>query len=253
MKNNTLRKAEKMIKRNAPVILSTIGAAGVVGTAVLTAKATPKALMLLEQAKEEKNEELTKFEKVVAVAPAYIPAVLVGVSTVACIFGAHVLNKKQQAALASAYALLNSSYQEYKEKVQELHGEEGEKEIRTELAKDKAKEQDVEDQDDGKTLFYDEYSKRYFRATNEAILRAEYEINKEVTTNYYATINEYYKLVGLDPIDGGDIIGWTSSMMYEMYWSDWVDFWHEKVELEDGMECYIVHFTDPFPDINEDY
>ena len=92
-----------------------------------------------------------------------------------------------------------------------------------------------------------------FQQIYNKFLRAEYEINKEVTTNYYATINEYYKLVGLDPIDGGDIIGWTSSMMYEMYWSDWVDFWHEKVELEDGMECYIVHFTDPFPDINEDY
>ena len=42
-------------------------------------------------------------------------------------------------------------------------------------------------------------------------------------------------------------------MMYETYWTDWVDFWHEKVELEDGMECYIVHFTEPFPDVNADY
>lgn len=248
----TLRKAEKMIKRNAPVILSTIGAVGVAGTAVLAVKATPKALILLEQAKEEKNEELTRFEKVMVVAPAYIPATLVGVATVACIFGAHVLNKKQQAALVSAYALLNSSYQEYKEKVKELHGEDGEKEIRTELAKDKAKEQEVEDQDDGKNLFYDEFSKRYFRATNETILRAEYEVNKEVSTNFYATLNEYYDMVGLDPIDGGDAIGWSSAQMYDMYWNDWIEFWHEKVELEDGMECYIIHYTEPCPEF-EDY
>ena len=253
MKNNTLRKAGKLIQRKAPVILSTVGAAGVVGTAVLAAKATPKALILLEQAKEEKNEELMIHEKVIAMAPAYIPAVLVGVSTVACIFGAHVLNKKQQAALMSAYALLNSSYNEYKEKTKEVLGEEGEKEIRTELAKDKAKEQEVEHvEDDGKNLFYDEYSKRYFRATNETILRAEYEVNKEVSTNFYATLNEYYSMVGLDPIKGGDAIGWNSSQMYDMYWNDWIEFWHEKVELEDGMVCYIIHYTEPCPDF-EDY
>lgn len=249
----TLRKTQKVVKRNAPVILSTVGAVGVVATGVMAAKATPKALLLLQQAKEEKNnEELLLIEKVVAVAPAYIPATLVGVSTIACIFGAHVLNKKQQAALMSAYALLNTSYQDYKNKTKEILGEAGEKEIRTELAKDKAKEQDVKDEDDGKNLFYDEYSKRYFRATNETILRAEYELNKEVTTNFYATLNEYYDMIGLDRIDGGDSIGWSSSQMYDMYWNDWIEFWHEKVELEDGMVCYIIHYTEPFPDF-EDY
>ena len=248
-----LRKTGKIVKRNASTILTGVGAAGVVGTAVLTAKATPKALLLLEQAKEEKHEELLVREKVMVMAPAYIPAALVGVATIACIFGANVLNKRQQAALASAYALLDASYKEYKNKVIDIYGEEGDLQVRTEIAKDKYEAQDVEDEDDGKTLFYDEYSQRYFRAANETVLRAEYEINREVTTNFYATINEFYKIVGLDPIDGGDIIGWTSSMMYEMYWSDWVDFWHEKVELEDGLECYILHFTDPFPDVNEEY
>lgn len=243
-----LRKVERVIKRNAPIILSTVGAVGVVSTAVMTAKATPKALLLLQQAKEEKNEELLLSEKVMVVAPAYIPATLVGVATIACIFGAHVLNKKQQAALISAYTLLNTSYREYKEKVKEVYGENGEKEIRTELAKDKAKEQNVEDQDDGKNLFYDEYSQRYFRATNEAILRSEYEINKQVSTNWGSSINEWYDMVGLERLDAGDEIGWSSAQLYDMYWNDWVEFWHEKVELEDGMVCYIVHYTEPVPD-----
>lgn len=250
---NLLIKTQKSVKRNAPALLSTISAVGVVSTAVLTAKATPKALQLLQQAKEEKNEELLLSEKVMVMAPAYIPATLVGVSTIACIFGAHVLNKKQKAALTSAYMLLNTSYKEYQNKVKEMYGEGEETAVRVELAKDKAKEQEVTHEDDGKTLFYDEYSQRYFRATNETVLRAQYIVNKEVTTNFYATINEFYKLVGLDPIDGGEIIGWTSTMMYETYWTDWVDFWHERVELEDGMECYILHFTEPFPDVNEDY
>lgn len=250
--NQMLRKTQKVVTRNAPIILSSVSVVGVASTAILAAKATPKALRLLEQAKEEKNEELTTFEKVLTVAPAYIPATLVGVATVACIFGAHVLNKKQQAALASAYALLNSSYNEYKEKVKELHGDDGELEIRSELAKDKAREQEVQHEDDGKNLFYDEYSQRFFRATNETVLRAEYELNKEVNTNFYATINEFYDMLGLERTDGGDAIGWSSAQMYEMYWNDWIEFWHEKAETDDGVGFYILHYSEPFPDF-EDY
>ena len=41
-----------------------------------TVKATPKALSLLEQAKEEKGEELTKLETVKIAGPAYIPSIV---------------------------------------------------------------------------------------------------------------------------------------------------------------------------------
>lgn len=248
--NNLLRGSKLFVKRNASTILTSVGGVGVVATSVLAVKATPKAMVLLEQAREEKGEELTKLEVVQAAGLVYIPAVLVGVSTIACIFGANVLNKRQQAALTSAYALLDSSYKEYKNKVKDIYGEEGEKEIREKIAEDHYEE--MPDEDDGKQLFYDEYSQRFFKATNETVLRAEYLVNKEVTTNYYATINELYGYLGLEKTDGGDAIGWSSSQMYEMYWSDWVDFWHEKCELEDGTEYFTIHYTDPFPDF-EDY
>lgn len=40
--------------------------------------------------------------------------------------------------------------------------------------------------------------------------------------------------------------------MFEMYWSAWIHFHHEKVEMEDGMECYIINMTEPSADF-EDY
>lgn len=91
-------------KKNASIILSCLGAVGVVATAIVTAKATIKAVDILEDA--EKDHELTKKEKIKAVAPTYIPAVVLGASTVACIFGANVLSTKYQASLMSAYALV---------------------------------------------------------------------------------------------------------------------------------------------------
>ena len=247
--NNMLRKTGKLVKRNAPIIVSTVGAVGVVSTAALAAKATPKALILLQQAKEEKNEELLLTEKVIAMAPAYIPATLVGVATVACIFGAHVLNKKQQAALMSAYALLSSSYQEYKDKVKELHGEEVENQVKNAVANDKYEKEDRED--DGKNLFYDEYSKRFFRATNEMVLRAEYYINKEVNLNYYATLNEFYDLVGLPLTDYGNYVGWSSSQMYDMYWECWIEFEHVKAQTDDGQDYYIICMTEPVANFDD--
>ena len=249
---NVLNHSKLFFKKNASTILTCMGGVGVVVTAVTAVKATPKALMLLEEAKKEKGEELTKIETVKVAWKPYIPAILMGTATISCVFGAQILNKRTQAALTSAYTLLSASYNEYKDKVEELYGKTAVEEINTELAKDKYEEQKPEVEDDGKHLFYDEYSKRYFRATNEAVLRAEYMINKEVSDNFYATVNEFYRLVGADPIEGGDAVGWSSSQMYDMYWSDWVDFWHEKVELEDGMECFMICMTEPLPGF-EDY
>lgn len=235
-------------KKNGSTILTVAGAIGVAGTTVLAVKATPKAMRLLEEAKEQKGEKLTKVETIKVAGPAYIPTVLVGAGSIACIFGANVLNKRQQASLMSAYALLDSSYKEYKEKVKVVHGEDGEKTVRTEVAKDHYNEEDVLNEDDGKQLFYDEFSQRYFRASNETVLSAEYAINKIIAEDCYATLNELYDLFEIDGIDGGDDIGWSSAQMFDMYWSSWIDFWHEKAEAKDGTEFYIINFTEPVPD-----
>ena len=44
------------LKRQSPTILSVISAGGVVGTAVLAVKATPKAMKILEDRKRENGE-----------------------------------------------------------------------------------------------------------------------------------------------------------------------------------------------------
>lgn len=46
--------------RNASTVLTCLGGAGVVLTSVMSVKATPKVIKLLDEVKEEKGEELTK-------------------------------------------------------------------------------------------------------------------------------------------------------------------------------------------------
>lgn len=238
--NDLLTKSKLFCKRNNSTILTCVGAIGVVVTSILAVKATPKAMKRLDQLEAEKGEELTKVEIVKAAAPVYIPAVVVGASTIACIFGANALNKHQQAAITSAYALLDSSYKEYKEKVIELYGKEADEHVREEIAKDKYEEEKIVDDDDGKKLFYDEFSGRYFRATIERVQHAEYEINRDLTMRDYATVNEFYDYLGIPRIEGGDELGWSTGMNFDYYWQSWIDFGHNKVPLDGGIECIIL-------------
>lgn len=242
--NKLLQNSKVFFKRNGSTIMTCVGGIGVVATTVMAVKATPKALRRLEDATNEKGEELTKLEKVQVAAPVYIPTTLIGVSTLACIFGANVLNKRQQAGLISAYALLDNSYKEYKKKVAELYGTEATNKVREELAKDKYKESNILVHDDTQ-LFYDEFSERYFEATPETVLAAEYELNRIVSQDCGVYLNEFYELLGLETVDYGDYLGWSSFELVETYWYCWIEFSHTKVVMEDGLECTIISMTEP--------
>ena len=237
---------QTFIKRNTPTILTCLGAIGVIATAVMAVKETPKALTLLENTKEEKGEELTKLEKFKIAGPVYIPAVITGVATIACVFGSNTISKNQQATLISAYALLENSYKEYKKKTEELYGEDAGRQIREEIAKDKYTGDGIS-LDDNKELFYDFYSGRYFESTKEEVLWAQYETNRRMFVNYSVGLNEYYELLGLESRPEYDMLGWTCGLIEEMYQRPWIEFDSEETiidndaEQNEGMRCIIIN------------
>lgn len=245
-----LQHAHRFCKKNASTILTCLGGAGVVATTVVAVKATPKAMASLEEAKREKGEELTTVEKIKIAGPKYIPSVLIGTGTLACIFGANIMNKRRQAALVSAYALVDSSYSEYKQKLKELYGEEAHNEIVNAIAVEKF-DPDVavrgsymcdscdlasEDACGDVVLFYDEHSNRYFESTIERVLSAEYHLNRNYILRGYTVLNELYEFLGLETTDYGSVLGWAPTDEGEY----WVEFNHRKVVLDDGLECYIL-------------
>ena len=229
-----LFKSKAFVKRNSPTILTCVGSVGVIATAVSTAKATPKVLQLLDEAKEEKQEELTAIEKIKIAGPAYVPSILIGAGTITCIFGANILNTRHQTSLVSAYTLLDQSY------------EETDKHVRSEIAMDHYEEYDDTEYDDeyedGKILYYDQFSNRYFRSALADVLQAEYDLNRQLSITGGASINEFYEFLGLDDIPGGDDLGWSHGILESMYWAQWIEFDHEKVVMDDGLECYIITF-----------
>lgn len=245
---------QQFIKRNASTILTCVGAAGVVVTAIMAAKESPKALSLLEDAKHEKGEDLTKWEKVKITGPIYAPSIITGAATIACIFGSNLISKHQQAALMSAYALLDNSYKEYKKKTDELYGEEAGKHIRSEIAKDKYSG-DGKMLDDNKELFFDFYSGRYFESTKETVMWAQYETNRAMYVNGAVCLNEYYNFLGLEEKAEYENIGWSCCLLEEAYWHPWIEFDYEETTIDEesehseGIECTIIHLPmEPFMD-----
>lgn len=241
--------ARLFIKKNAGTILSVMGSIGVVATAITAARAAPKAIKLLDDAREEKGSKLSKMEIAQIGFKTYLPVGLVSAATITCIMSANVLSRNKQANITSAYALLDQSYKDYRRKVIEMYGEETDHKIIEAIAVDRAKEVRISasymcdnvdlslDDSSGKpVLWYEEYSKRFFEATLEQILSAEYHLNRNYILRGCATINEMYDFFGLDPVEWGDDLGWEPMDEGEF----WIEFNHFKAKLDDGTEFYIL-------------
>lgn len=215
---------------NSSTILTCIGALGVAATAVAAARATPKAIRLLEVEAEEKQKKLTKKEIFQAAAPAYIPVAAIGASTIACIFGANILNAHMQASLTSSYALLNNFHQEYRRTLIELHGKEADEEIRTAMARRHCDFHEIDhNYPDERVMFYDEISGETIVCFEREIMDAEYHLNRNFALRGYAPLNELYMFLGLPQTDYGSEIGWSVTDGYA-----WIDFEHNLISTDDG-------------------
>ena len=231
-----MNKTQVFLRKHSSTILTVVSAVGVVATTVLAVKATPKALALLEEAKEEKGEELTKVETVKAAWKPYIPATITGLSTIACIFGANYLNSRTQASLMSAYAVLDSSYREYREKTKELHGDD--LDVRREIIKTKFDSNMPLSED--KELFFDYQSMNWFESTFEEVKRAERIFNERFAMCGFACVNDFYEILGLPGVEYGDQLGWSTITNDDVYGYSELEFMYEKTELDDGLECWIM-------------
>ena len=209
-------KFQRWLTQNSSTILTCMGAAGVIATAVLTGRATIKAVRIVDEIEVHSKKEIVK-----AAWKEYIPAAGVGIATIACIFGANTLNKKQQAALMSAYALLDQTYKIAEEKVSDICPA------------------------DGKLLFYEPNYGQGFERTMLEVQDAEYRLNQKFAVEGEASLNDFFELLDLNKTDTGDLIGWSQEMAWDNYNYQWIEFEHELKKTEVGREYYQINM--PFP------
>lgn len=245
MNTSKLSKALKSVsvamKKHSPEILTGIGIAGMITTAVMAVRATPKALVLIEEKKEELEVETLKpVETIKAAGVCYIPAALVCVASVACLVGASSVNLRRNAALATAYTLSETTLKEYQEKVVEKLGDKKEREIREDISKDKIQKTnfsagDIIVTDKGNTVCIDAYSGRPFYSDIDKLKRIVNELNREMRNCDYISLNEYYDEIGLDHVKMGDQIGWHIDRGY-------IDL-QFGADLKDDKPCIYVDYN----------
>ena len=234
------RKVAGEVSKNSPVILTGLAVTGVVSTVVLGVKATPKALAIIDDEVYERYEKsgfegsfaewlgikkedgylwsdrtnmLKKKEIVKLTWKCYIPTAAVGLATIVCIIGAHNIHLRRNAALASLYSLTESAFKEYQSKVVETIGKNKELKVRDEVVSDTIKRNPVGDSQviftgKGETLFYDQMSGRYFKNDIEKIRKVQNKLNKDLISEDFVSLNDFYFEIGLAPIKLGEEIGW---------------------------------------------
>lgn len=210
-----MKGAQSIALKHGPEILTGIGISGMITTTILAVQATPKALQLIEIEKEEREVDQLKPVEVVKVAwKPYIPAIVTGTVSIACLIGASSENARRNATLATVYKLSENAFSEYKEKVIETIGERKEEIIKDKVAQAKLEKDPVSKKEviitpSGKTLCYDSISGRYFESDIERIKKAVNELNRRMLVDMYISLSEFYDELGLDHTSISDEIGWN--------------------------------------------
>lgn len=212
---NFINYSKKFLGKHSPEILTGIGIVGMGCSIVNAVIATPKAMTLVEQKKEQLDvNHLTPKETFLAVWKPYLPSALSFVASSACIIGASAVNYKRNAALGAAYALSERTLIRYRDKVIDTLGERKEREIRDKIAQDDVNNNQPSPKQvivtsKGNTLCKDMISGRYFRSDIETIKQTINKLNRRLTYDHYISLNEFYGELGLDDIKNGDLMGWN--------------------------------------------
>lgn len=210
-------------KDNSSAILTGLAVGGVILTAVLAARAVPRAMEAVEEEREERKrkaekraekesevlgadydevyereyEEMSGKDIVKCSIRYFVPAILSGTITVACIVGAHHIDTVKQAALAASYETLRNSFDTYRYHVKEEVDKKKFEEIERKYEIDRANQimdrrplsgRDCEklDVESGAAIFVEPTTGHAFVSTYEKVNSAADEVNDMV-----------------NPIDGG--------------------------------------------------
>lgn len=210
-----LNTVKHSVSKHTPELLIGFGITGMITSTILAVKSTPKAMKLIEKKKEELHvDKLTPGETIKVAWKCYIPSATIVLASTACLVGSSTISLKRNAALATAYKIVETGYKEYKDKVIETIGEKKEEAIREKIAKEKVEKNPVKNNEvivtnNGSTLCYDVLSGRYFKTDIDKIKKAVNEVNRRMITDVYVSLNDFYYELGLEGNKLGDELGWN--------------------------------------------
>lgn len=237
------------VKKNSPGLLLVAGVVCAGGSTVLACRATLKSKDILDNAKADldtvhkaleehpdkysaedakKDTTTVYIQTGVKIAKAYLPSVILGGLGIACLVKSHDILKKRNVALAAAYATVDKSFKEYRERVKERFGDEVDKQLKYNIKAEEVKEETVGENGRKKTVkktvgvvddlgysqyarFFDEGCKSWEKdpSLNLAFLRGTQNyFNDLLRIRGYVFLNEVYDYLGIPKTKAGQIVGW---------------------------------------------
>lgn len=225
--NNMIKCTKMFTKAHSSQILVAVGIAGMAGATITAYKAGTKASRIIKEESriaEQNGVEYTSFDAIKDTWTCWAPPMAMFTVSAAAIIGANKMDYRKNAALATAYKLSETSFREYRSKMVEKLGEKKENGVLGDIAKKHFEENPPEEKEiiitpaGGDCICYDPCSGRYFKSSPDAIQKAVNELNKRIygDMEMYASLNDFYDLLGLPRISIGDDLGWNADTMLEV-------------------------------------
>lgn len=257
-KNKIITKVTNMVnttgikvKKHSPEILIVAGVVGTVASAVMACKATTKLSTVLEEHKKDvdavhkcveddelrddyssddakKDLTIIYTQTGVKLIKLYAPAIALGALSLTSIVASNNILRKRNVALAAAYATVDKSFKEYRNRVVDRFGAQVDKELKYDI-KAKKFEETVKDPETGKdnkvksmvnianadsgyARFFDKTCAGYEKDTqyNLCMLRGQQQYaNDLLHSRGYVFLNDVYDMLGIDRTKEGQIVGWV--------------------------------------------
>ena len=254
-----INKVKFNVVKHSPEILMGLGIAGVITSTVLACRSTLKVQEILDYKEENMNnikevldegredyteEDARKDKTIIMTTTAirimklYIPSVIIGAGSIACLLESHNVMRNRNAGLAAALAATTESFKQYRERVTEKYGDEVDKEMRYGIKKEK-KEKDGKKTKEEIVVGCDEKElsgyARYFNENNVnwsddpqfnlMFLRQNQNwANDKLISQGYLYLNDVYEALGFPKSKAGQVVGWVYDPNNNEHGDNYVDF-----------------------------
>lgn len=239
---------QRNLKANSPIIYSAIAGVGTIVTAYLASRASFEAARRIDFHEGEYGFSESKLERVTdrakLVWKLYVPTALSATTTVVSIVAANKVQANKTIAAQTALSVSQQLYADYRDRVIEEYGANKDQSIRDQIAENRVKalpppSQDILITGPGNVLCCEQYTGRYFASDMETLRRAQNDINAKLHMHDYATLDDFYHMVGLGGTTGSSQIGWNSDKQMNLEFS--------AVMTDDGRPClsFEYNYTKP--------
>lgn len=219
---------------------------------MLTALATSNMATARVVRDFDAHPEWTIGDKIRHGVPHYIPSVIAASGSAYCAIKAENLNAGRIALLNAAIAASENSLNAIQSAMEKELPKSKVDKIKNEAHKEEFEKTaavgDWEETGNGQFYFYEPWHGRKFKSSVNAIEKARLAVNNRILVENYASINDFYYELKINPIEAGSREGWNVQTGYLEINYD--HFQWDDVNGETYPVCYLEYITKPRQDFH---